>query len=297
MRRHLLYTSIVLACTLAFAACSKSSQSSTAPASPESGASAEATAAAPATGGSPGMAASSSPGATAAATAAASAAVAAPLASGATPQVSFTDIQGIFAEQQIKDLAQLGVFDVTSGAFTPDGTIKRSEFARWLVKANNALYADTPAKQIRPAEGTEQAFVDVPPSHPDYKYVQALANAGFVVGVDEKHFAPDQDLTREEMIAIKVPVDLGGDPYKNTGLADVRAAFPFSDVDKISRRYYDAIYGDNFDGSKNITRVFGQVRTFQPQRAVTRSDAAQCISTIGNYTPRSATEALARPAQ
>jgi hypothetical protein len=211
--------------------------------------------------------------------------------------VGFTDIQGIFAEQQIKDLAQLGVFDVATGTFAPQDTIKRSEFARWLVKANNALYADTPSKQIRPAEGTEQAFTDVPPSHPDYKYVQALANAGFIVGVDEKHFAPDRDLSREEMIAIKVPVDLGGDPYKNTGLGDVRAAFPFSDDDKISKRYYDAIYGDNFDGSKNITRVFGQMRTFQPQRPVTRSEAAACVSTIGNYTPRSASEALARPAQ
>jgi len=294
MRRHLLCSSIALVVALALVGCTKSSQSPNAPSSPQVTASTEATATSPSA-----VGAAASPGA---ASATAGGAAASPLASGTTGQatggqVSFTDIQGIFAEQQIKDLAQLGVFDVTAGAFSPDGTVKRGEFARWLVKANNALYSDSPGKQIRPAEGTEQAFLDVPPSHPDYKFVQALANAGFVVGVDEKHFAPDQTLTREEMIAIKVPVDLGGDPYKNTGLADVRAAFPFSDDEKISTRYYDAIYGDNFDGSKNITRVFGQMRTFQPQRPVTRSEAALCISTVGNYSPRNTTGALARPTQ
>lgn len=307
MHRRLHAIALAVACALAVVACSRSSQSSNAPASPEASATAAAVAtasgvetAAPPAGESPGSAASGSPAAVMASPAASGAVVASPAASGAASAaaavvVSFTDIKGIFAEQQINDLAQLGVFDTTTGAFQPSGTIKRSEFVRWLVKTNNALYSDDPSKQIRPAEGAEQAFVDVPPSQPDYKYVQALANAGFVVGIDEKHFAPDQNLTREQMIAIKVPVDLGGDPYKNIGLADVRVVFPFSDDDQISKRYYDAIYGDDFDGSRNITRVFGQMKTFQPQRPVTRSEAALCISTIGKYTPKTAAQALAKP--
>jgi hypothetical protein len=287
-------TALSLACALALAACTKSTQPTTS-ATPEPSGSAVASATE-----SPGaLASGATPTSAEASASPTSEAAASPAASGATEApagvVSFTDVSGVFAEQQINALGQLGVFDSTTGTFQPNGTIKRSEFVRWLVKANNALFKDDPSKQIRPAEGTLQTFTDVPPTHPDYKYVQALANAGFVVGIDDQHFAPDANLTREQMIAIKVPVDLGGAPYKNEGLADVHAVFPFSDIDKISKRYYDAIYGDDFDGSKNITRTFGEMKTFQPQRPVTRSEAALCISTMGNYGPKNAVQAVAKP--
>jgi hypothetical protein len=137
----------------------------------------------------------------------------------------------------------------------------------------------------------------VPPSNPDYKYIQALANAGFVIGIDPRHFAPDQNLTREQLVAIKVGVDLGGDPYKNSGLGDVKVVYPFSDVDQISKRYYDAFYGDDFDGSKNIPRIWGNIKTFQPQRSVTRAEAALALDKVGNYSPGSAEKTLGKPAQ
>jgi hypothetical protein len=285
---RLAVTALGITCAFALVACSKSSQP-TAPASPGASAAAEATATPS------GAAMQSSPASTESPGVAASPAASGAASAAPAVVVSFTDVKGIFAETQINDLAQLGVFDVTSGTFQPNGTLTRSEFVRWLVKANNALYQADPSKQIRPAQGSEQTFTDVPPSHPDYKYVQALANAGFVVGIDEKHFAPDENLTREQMIGIKVPVDLGGDPHKNTGLADVHEAYPFTDDGKISKRYYDAIYGDYFDGSKNIPRVFGQMKTFQPQRTVTRSEAALCLAKIGNYSPMTVEQAVAKP--
>jgi hypothetical protein len=96
------------------------------------------------------------------------------------------------------------------------------------------------------------------------------------------------------MIAIKVGRDLKGNPYKNSGIGDVRVAYPFADLEKINKRYYDAFYGDYFDGSKNIPRVFGAVKTFQPQRPVTRAEAALCLDEIGNYRPRTA-EQVASP--
>jgi len=209
-----------------------------------------------------------------------------------TIDVSFTDIRGLPAEQAIVAEAKLGVFDTTTGAFRPSAPITRGEFVKWLVKANNAYYADTPGEQIRPATAG-QYFADVPPSHPDYPYIQALAYAGFVVGIDQNHFAPDRNLTREEMIAIKVGRDLKGDPYKNEGLGDVREVYPFADVEKISKRYYDAVYGDDFDGSKNVPRIFGALKFFYPQRQVTRAEAALAIDKIGNYSPRTAEQVAA----
>jgi len=211
-----------------------------------------------------------------------------------TPSVSFTDIKGLPAEQAIIAEANLGALDSATGAFKPNAPITRGAFVKWLVKANNAYYADTPGEQIRPAT-SGQYFADVPPSHPDYPYIQALADAGFVVGIDQKHFAPDRKLTREEMIAIKVGRDLKGDPYKDEGLGDVRAVYPFADAEKISKRYYDAVYGDDFDGSKNIPRIFGALKFFYPQRPVTRAEAALAIDKIGNYAPRTAEQVAAGP--
>jgi len=222
-------------------------------------------------------------------------AAAAPAAS-PTVNVAFTDINGIFAQQAIIDEAKLGVFDSTTGTFDPQASLTRGDFVKWLVKANNAYYQDASESQIRLAEGGQPTFVDVATTHPDYPYVQALANAGFVIGVDDTHFAPDRDITREEMIAIKVGLDLKGDPYKNTGLADVRQVYPFADVERINKRYYDAIYGDDFDGSKNIPRVFGAMKRFNPQQPVTRAEAALCIDKIGTYSPRTAERAVAAPA-
>lgn len=265
-------------------ACAKSSQSTTAPASPEAGASAEQ------------VAASATPAVVSTAPAAATAAAtsASPAAS-PTIAVSFTDVKGIYAETIIDDMAALGVFDTTSGAFRPTQPIKRAEFVRWLVKANNAYFSNDPKQQIRPAEGTDQAFVDVPTSNPDYKYIQALANAGFVIGIDAHHFAPNDVLTREQMVAIKVGVDLGGDPYKKTTIGDVHVVYPFNDIDKISKRYYDAIYGDDFSRSKNIPRVWGNIKAFQPQKPVTRAEAALCLDKVGNYSATTAAEALGKP--
>ena len=54
-----------------------------------------------------------------------------------------------------------------------------------------------------------QQFKDLPAGHACYKYAQALANAGFSVGYVDGTFRPDKPITREEMIAMKVGVDMG----------------------------------------------------------------------------------------
>ncbi len=292
MQRSFANALLALAAISVLAGCAKNQQSSSAPASPEAAATASGAGTETATAGATATAAA---GASGAPTSAAATGSAQSSSSTTIVVVSFSDTAGIFAEQIINDEARLGVFDTTSGPFQPEASIKRGEFVRWMVKANNAYYQDDASKQIRPAEGNEQTFVDVPASNPDYKYIQALANAGLVVGVDATHFAPDDDLTREQMIAIKAGLDLGGDPHKNTNLSDVKTAYPFTDDDQISKRYYDAIYGDYFDGSKNIPRVFGAIKTFHPQKPVTRAEAALTLDKIGNYSPITAEQALPQP--
>ena len=205
--------------------------------------------------------------------------------------VAFTDIGGTFAEQSIKDEAALGVFDQTSGAFNPNAPISRADFVRWLVKADDAYFASDPQHQIRLAEGTTATFVDVPPSDPNYKYIQALANAGYVIGKNATHFVPSQPITREEMIAIKAQVDEGSTIASDPGLVQF---LPFSDKSTINPQFLGAVHEDfSVRTTQNIGRVWGSIKVFHPRQAVTRSEAAIAIWEIGSG---SAAVALGRTA-
>ena len=135
------------------------------------------------------------------------------------------------------------------------------------------------------ARGHAPFFTDLPESAPSYKYAQALANAGYSVGYDDKTFKPDKPLTREEMIGIKVGVDRGkAIPPEPTGNGPT---WNFSDWAKVDKRYTGYIYMDNFgynDGSdpnlpshSNIIRSFGKIGTFNPKQAVLRSEAAASL--------------------
>mgnify|MGYP001396376700 CR=1 FL=1 len=200
----------------------------------------------------------------------------------AVKQVSFTDINGDFGQQAIRDEAALGILDSTSGAFKPNAAITRAQFVRWLVKADKVYFKDTPGKQIRLAKTGPALFVDVPVSNPDFQYIQGLANAGYVIGIDKTHFAPKRPLTREELIAIKAPVDEGADIKLDVGMAEFDLQ-KFSDVKKINKHYVAAIDEDgSVRTTQNISRVWGTLRALSPQKPVTRSEAAIAIWEIND---------------
>lgn len=209
----------------------------------------------------------------------------------ATQTVSFTDINGDFGEQAIKDEASLGILDSTSGSFKPNAPITRAQFVRWLVKAINVYFKDTPSKQIRLAKTGPAQFVDVPVSNADFPYIQGLANAGYVIGIDKKHFAPNMTLTREQLIAIKAPVDEGENITPYPGIAGF---IHYSDTSQINPVYMTAIHEDSSARTThNIARIWGSLRTFSPKKAVTRSEAAIAIWEINDG---SAAVALGRSA-
>jgi hypothetical protein len=141
--------------------------------------------------------------------------------------------------------SQLGVVDPTSGAFRPGAPIKRREFIRWLVKANNVLWADTPAKKVNLADTTETSvFPDVATSDPDFPYIQGMQDAGYSVGFPDKTFKPDQALTREQMFAIKNVFDRGSVDaglVKDVNFARNTAMGPWKDKATISKTYVPGI--------------------------------------------------------
>lgn len=201
--------------------------------------------------------------------------------------------------QQIEDLAALGVLTITpSGAknspetsstqFEANKVITRREFARWLVAANNQIYANRPGQQIRLASDTTQpAFQDVSRSNPDFQSIQALAEAGLIPSPltgdsTAVLFRPDAPLTRENLILWKVPLDTR--QALPTGSIDaVKQTWGFQDVAKIDPKALRAVLADFQNGEQaTIRRVFGYTTLFQPKKPVTRAEAAAALWYFGS---------------
>jgi hypothetical protein len=201
----------------------------------------------------------------------------------AVPPDGFTDIHGVFGEKEITALNKLHVFDSSSGKFDPQKPITRGEFVKWLVVGANSFYRHP----VRVAEAGPSAFPDVTEQSPYFKYIQALVNAGFVVGYDDKSFRPDDVLTREQMIGIKTPFDFGRDTHdKVYTLADLQWCWKFNDDNQISPRYRSAFYWDGSNSTfapQNTSRVWQTTKLIHPQMPVTRAEAAVCISKIGSF--------------
>ena len=164
-------------------------------------------------------------------------------------------------KEMIEDLNKLGIFD--GGEIDLLEPITRGEYITLLFKANNAIRP--PGNNIRLVPNYNAGFTDIDSSHPAYKYVQALANAGYSVGYDDKSLQPDRPLTREELIGIKVGVDANEKPDSEHNV------WNFSDYEQIDRRFKPYVYNDNFlqgDNGTNIQRAFGKINTFKPKQPV-----------------------------
>jgi len=189
---------------------------------------------------------------------------------------------------EVKQLIALGITnDASVEVFQPNEIITRREYARWLINANNQIYADDPGKQIRLASGTgDPVFQDVPKSDPDFAYIQGLAEAGLIPSAltgeaTETRFRPDAPLTRESLIGWKVPLDTRSALPKAT-IEAVKDTWGFQDTSKINAQVLSSILVDFQNGNNaNIRRVFGYTRLFQPQKTVTQLEAATALTYFG----------------
>ncbi|MFN6515375.1 MAG: S-layer homology domain-containing protein [Nostoc sp. CreGUA01] len=219
----------------------------------------------------------------------------------ATPESqTFNDLNKAPQEwrQYIQDLATLGVLSIeskttkgnsaaTTNQFEPGKIVTRREYARWLIAANNAMYASNPAKQIRLAsESTQPAFTDVSPKDPDFPAIQGLAEAGLIpspLSGDSTAvlFRPDAPLTREMLLLWKLPLDTR-QALPSANLDAVKQTWGFQDAAKIDAKALRAVLADFQNGEQsNIRRVFGYTTLFQPKKPVTRAEAATALWYFG----------------
>jgi len=189
--------------------------------------------------------------------------------------------------------------DAITNSFEPSKNMTRREYARWLVAANNAMYINNPAKQIRLAsESTQPTFSDVSKTDFDFPVIQGLAEAGLIpspLSGDSTSvlFQPDAPLTREQLILWKIPLDTR-QTLPAANLDAVKQTWGFQDTGKIDPKALRAVLADFQNGEKsNIRRVFGYTTLFQPKKPVSRAEAAAALGYFGTLSEGiSATETL-----
>lgn len=220
-------------------------------------------------------------------------------------------------QQYAADLAQLQVLKVRSKESAnleagstlpkPNKIATRREYARWLVAANNQIFASRQAKQIRLAvESSEPAFSDVAKTDPDFPAIQGLAEAGLIPSAlsgesKDVKFRPDAPLTRETMIFWKVPLDTR-QILPTANIEGVKEKWGFQDASKIDSQASRAILADFNNGDlANIRRVFGFTTLFQPKKSVTRAEAAASLWYFGvqgeGLSAKDALQAKSQPSQ
>ncbi|KAK7380323.1 hypothetical protein VNO78_32831 [Psophocarpus tetragonolobus] len=192
-------------------------------------------------------------------------------------------------------LAALQVLKVIEPDVEPSDLCTRREYARWLVSASSALSRSTVSK-VYPAmyvdNVTELAFDDVTPEDPDFSSIQGLAEAGLIesrlsrrdiqLSSDEDdspfYFSPESPLSRQDLVSWKMALEKRQLPEANR--KTLYQLSGFIDTDKIHPNACPALVADLSAGEHGIIALaFGYTRLFQPDKPVTKAQAAVALAT------------------
>ncbi|NCO74744.1 MAG: S-layer protein [Cyanobacteria bacterium] len=190
------------------------------------------------------------------------------------------------SSSSLDELVRLNIISSTE-KLNPYQPITRREYARWLVKVNNLLYADVNSKLIRLANPqSKPIFTDIAQNDPDFAIIQGLAEAGLIPSTLTQDsnaitFKPDTPLTREDLIMWKLPLDFR-QKLPNATLDTIKETWGFQDAAKIKPQTWRQLYVDWQNGEEsNIRRGFGYITLFQPQKPVTYEETARILSIFG----------------
>ncbi|KAL4557062.1 hypothetical protein LXL04_035232 [Taraxacum kok-saghyz] len=192
-------------------------------------------------------------------------------------------------------LAALQVLKVIEGDVQPGDLCTRREYARWLVSASSALSRNTLSK-VYPAmyieNVTDLAFDDITPEDPDFSSIQGLAEAGLIASKlsqrdmnisneDESslQFCPESPLSRQDLVSWKMSLEKRLLPVADKTTLEQLSGF--IDIEKINPDAWPALIADLSTGGENgiIGLAFGYTRLFQPDKPVTKAQAAIALAT------------------
>jgi hypothetical protein len=183
------------------------------------------------------------------------------------PLTSFTDGAKVssWAQTYFERLITGGVISGRAdGSLDPAGDVSRAEFTKMIVLALNLN-----------ATGTPKVFSEDVAEGSWYKpFVDAASSNGLIGGVSDSSFAPNNNITREDLCVIMYRALL----LKNAALPEnVYAAF--TDSTNISEYAVDAVAM-----LKQINIISGRLDgSFDPKAFATREEAAKIICGIIDY--------------
>ncbi|CAK9318262.1 unnamed protein product [Citrullus colocynthis] len=225
-----------------------------------------------------------------------SAGVPAPLVSAAVKTLPGKVLVPAVVDQvQGQALAALQVLKVIEAEVEPSDLCTRREYARWLVSASSALSRNTTSK-VYPAmyieNVTELAFDDITPQDPDFASIQGLAEAGLISSKLSRHdicssldedqgplyFSPESPLSRQDLVSWKMALEKRQLPEADRKM--LHQVSGFIDTDKIHPDACPALVADLSVGEQGIVALaFGYTRLFQPDKPVTKAQAAIALAT------------------
>ncbi|XP_039032108.1 uncharacterized protein LOC120167048 isoform X2 [Hibiscus syriacus] len=201
-------------------------------------------------------------------------------------------VPAVVDQVQGQALAALQVLKVIEADALPGDLCKRREYARWLVSASSALSRNVVSK-VYPAmyieNVTELAFDDITTEDPDFSSIQGLAEAGLISSklsnqdlfsnnLGPFYFSPESPLSRQDLICWKMALERRQLPE-----ADRKILYQLSgfiDIDKINPEAWPALMADLSTEEQGIIALaFGCTRMFQPNKPVTKAQAAIAIAT------------------
>ena len=175
-------------------------------------------------------------------------------------EVSFDDLENFdWAKEDISYLAEKGYIDGDgNGKFRPGDYITRAEFVKLLIEAT----------RLNNAPVSDKKFSDVGEGDWFKKYVDKAVGAGVVTGVSEDLFMPHKNIKRADaaVVAMRVLKYFGQEfTQKNIVYSDVTEDYAFDAIYSAAEAGIMSGVGDN---------------KFQPQRFLTRAEAAKVIVNI-----------------
>ncbi|KAF6175124.1 hypothetical protein GIB67_022805 [Kingdonia uniflora] len=224
-----------------------------------------------------------------------------------------------FVDQvQGQALSALQILKVIEADVRPSDLCTRREYARWLLSASSVL-SRNPVSKVYPAmyieNVTELAFDDISPEDPDFASIQGLAEAGLIssklsrrdmlesVDVEQGpfYFFPESALSRQDLVSWKMAVDKRYLPEVDKKMMNQSCGY--IDIDKINPDAWPALVADQCAGEQGIIALaFGYTRLFQPDKPVTKAQAAIALATgdsaeiVGEELTRIEAESLAESA-
>lgn len=186
-----------------------------------------------------------------------------------TLAASFDDTQGHWAEESIKLVADMGLFQGNGTSFSPSGTMTRGMFVTVLGRMAEAMGMDvTPENEVTFSDVSSDAYYA--------DYVAWAHEQDIVNGISDDTFSPSTAITREQMCSLFVrfltAIDFDFTPYEGSTLT-------FLDQDSISSYAVDDVaMAVSLGLISGIAQ--GDDLIFNPKESATRAAVATVFSRL-----------------